>query len=229
MNRIDRLFGISTLLQSNKFTSAEKIAEKFGISLRTVYRDLKSLNEQGLPICYEPQKGYHLVNGYFLPPVAFNLEEANALLLMEHIINAFSDKSIQKNYQSALVKIKSVLKQTQKDKIELLAGNMYFQLPDRLTNDYEFLSIIQTAISNKSILEFEYKDAKELLSKRKIEAIGLIFYAFGWHLIGWCQLRKDYRDFKVSRIVKIKDLEIPFAKESHIPLTDYLKQLPVTY
>ncbi|MBU0696927.1 MAG: WYL domain-containing protein, partial [Bacteroidetes bacterium] len=128
-----------------------------------------------------------------------------------------------------LVKIKSVLKQTQKDKIELLAGNMYFQLPDRLTNDYEFLSIIQTAISNKSILEFEYKDAKELLSKRKIEAIGLIFYAFGWHLIGWCQLRKDYRDFKVSRIVKIKDLEIPFAKESHIPLTDYLKQLPVTY
>ena len=229
MNRIDRLFGISTLLQSNKFTLAEQIAAKFEISVRTVYRDLKSLNEQGIPICYEPNKGYYLINGYFLPPVSFNLEEASAFLLMEHLVSAFSDQSIKKNYQNALGKIKSVLKQSQKEKIEELAASMYLQLPERLTNDYEFLSIIQSAISFKNILEFEYKDAKDEISKRKVEAIGLIFYAFGWHLIGWCHLRKDYRDFKVSRIINIKNLLIPFNNESHIPLSDYLKLLPVTY
>nr|MBC7611443.1 YafY family transcriptional regulator [Pseudopedobacter sp.] len=229
MNRIDRLFGISTLLQSNKFTLAEQIAAKFEISIRTVYRDLKSLNEQGIPICYEPNKGYYLINGYFLPPVSFNLEEASAFLLMEHLVSAFSDQSIKKNYQNALGKIKSVLKQSQKEKIEELASSMYLQLPKRLTNDYEFLSIIQSAISFKNILEFDYKDAKEEASKRKVEAIGLIFYAFSWHLIGWCHLRKDYRDFKVSRIINIKNLLVPFNNESHIPLSDYLKLLPVTY
>ncbi|MEO5911031.1 MAG: YafY family protein [Pelobium sp.] len=229
MNRIDRLFGISTLLQSKKFTTAEQIADKFEISIRTVYRDLKSLNQQGIPVCYEANKGYHLINGYFLPPVSFNLEEANALLLMEQFLNAFSDQSIQKNYNNALSKIKSVLKQSQKEKIEQLASNMYLQVPKRLSNDYEFLSIIQSAISHKNVLEFEYKNAKEEHSKRKIEAIGLIFYAFSWHLIGWCQLRKDYRDFKVSRIISIKDLENPFSKENHIPLAEYLKMLPVDY
>lgn len=229
MNRIDRLFGISTLLQSNKFTSTEQIADKFRISIRTVYRDLKSLNEQGIPVCYEPNKGYHLINGYFLPPVSFNLEEANALMLMEHFLKAFSDQSIQKHYQNALSKVKSVLKQSQKEKIEQLASNMYFQVPHRLSNDYEFLSIIQSAISHKNVLEFEYKNAKEENSKRKVEAIGLIFYAFGWHLIGWCQLRKDYRDFKVSRIVNIRNMETAFSKENHMPLAEYLKMLPVDY
>lgn len=229
MNRIDRLFGISTLLQSNKFTLAEQIAAKFEISIRTVYRDLKSLNEQGIPICYEPNKGYYLINGYFLPPVSFNLEEASAFLLMEQLLSAFSDQSIKKNYQNALEKIKSVLKQSQKEKIEQLASNMYLQLPERLTNDYEFLSIIQSAISHKNILELEYKDAKEEVSQRKVEAIGLIFYAFSWHLIGWCHLRKDYRDFKVSRIITVKNLQVQFNKENHIPLSDYLKLLPVTY
>jgi predicted DNA-binding transcriptional regulator YafY len=229
MNRIDRLFGISTLLQSNKFTTAEQIAAKFEISVRTVYRDLKSLNELGIPICYEPNKGYHLISGYFLPPVSFNLEEASAFLLMEQLLSAFSDQSIKKNYQNALEKIKSVLKQSQKEKIEQLASNMYLQLPERLTNDYEFLSIIQSAISHKNILELEYKDAKEEVSQRKVEAIGLIFYAFSWHLIGWCHLRKDYRDFKVSRIITVKNLQVQFNKENHIPLSDYLKLLPVTY
>ncbi len=229
MNRIDRLFGISTMLQSNRFTLAEQISKKFNISLRTVYRDLKALNEQGIPICFAPQKGYYLVSGYFLPPISFNLEEANALILVEHLLNAFSDKSIQNHYQSALQKVKSVLKPSQKEKIELLATNIKFQIPKRLTNDYEHLSTLQTAILNKNILQFEYQNAKEELSQRKVECVGLIFYAFSWHLIAWCQLRNDYRDFKVSRIINIKVLNEPFILESHIAIADYMKLLPVNF
>src|SRR3954467_3697642 len=102
MNRIDRLFGILTLLQSRKYVPAEKIADKFDMSVRTVYRDIKALCEQGIPISFEQNKGYFIVQGYFLPPVSFTSEEANAFLLMEAMVAGSADKSIQIHYAAAL-------------------------------------------------------------------------------------------------------------------------------
>src|SRR5688572_30241288 len=156
MNRIDRLFGILTLLQSKKFVTAENIAEKFGISIRTVYRDVKSLCEQGIPVSFEPHKGYFLVQGFFLPPVSFTSEEANALLLMEKVIEGFADKSIWKHYSTALNKIKSVLRGPQKEQIEALSNNMRFQAPACFAPDYEYLSALQTAIATRTIIQLEY-------------------------------------------------------------------------
>src|SRR5689334_4227563 len=98
MNRVDRLLGILTLLQSKKYVPAEKIADKFRISIRTVYRDIRAMCEQGIPVSFEQQRGYFLVQGYFLPPVAFTSEEANALLLMESLVYGFTDRSIHKHY-----------------------------------------------------------------------------------------------------------------------------------
>jgi len=229
MNRIDRLFGILILLQSKKYVTAEKIAAKFHISVRTVYRDIKALCEQGIPVSFEQPKGYFIVQGYFLPPVAFNSEEANALLLMESIVYGFTDKSIQKHYSTALNKIKSVLRHSQKENVEFLEQHTKFQIPERLVNDYEYLSTLQSAISAKNIIRFDYKNNKEEVSSRQAEPIGLIFYAFSWHLIGWCNLRNDYRDFKVSRIIKLENTGLPFNKKDHINLNDYMKQLPVSY
>ena len=102
MNRIDRLFGISVMLQTGKYCSADRMTEHFNISIRTVFRDLKALTELGIPIAFEAQKGYYIMQGYFLPPVAFNPEEAQALLLMEKFIGGFADQSINKHYCSAL-------------------------------------------------------------------------------------------------------------------------------
>jgi len=229
MNRIDRLFGILILLQSKKFVTAERIADKFGISVRTVYRDIKALSEQGIPVSFEQARGYFIVQGYFLPPVAFNTEEANALLLMESIVYGFTDKSIQTHYSNALNKIKSVLRNSQKENVEYLEQQTKFQVPERLINDYEYLSPLQSAISGKNIIEFDYKNNKEEISRRQAEPIGLIFYAFSWHLIAWCRLRNDYRDFKVSRILKIRNTLLPFDKKDHISLNDYMKLLPVNY
>ncbi|MEO5893460.1 MAG: YafY family protein [Ferruginibacter sp.] len=229
MNRIDRLFGILTLLQSKKFVPAEKIAEKFSISVRTVYRDIKALIEQGIPVSFEASRGYFIVQGYFLPPVAFNSDEANALLLMESVVYAFTDKSIQIQYSNALNKVKAVLRHSQKEKLEQLHQQIKLQLPPCLTNDYEYLSILQHTISARTIIEFDYKNNKEEVSRRKAEPIGLIFYAFSWHLIAWCHLRQDYRDFKVSRVLKITNTETPFQKTDHIEVNDYMKSLPVNY
>jgi Predicted transcriptional regulator len=229
MNRIDRLLGILTLLQSKKFVPAEKIAEKFKISIRTVYRDVKALGEQGVPVSFEQSRGYFIVDTFFLPPVSFSSDEANALLLMESMVALMADRSIQKHYTTALDKIKAVLKDSQKEKLEHLQNNIRLQFPDFIKHDYEYLSTIQEAISGSHIIEFEYKNSKEEASKRKAEPIGLIYYGFNWHLIGWCHLRSDYRDFRVSRILKAKNTGLPFTKTDHMPLNDYMKQLPVSY
>jgi predicted DNA-binding transcriptional regulator YafY len=229
MNRIDRLFGILTLLQSKKFVPAEKIADKFKMSIRTVYRDIKALGEAGIPVSFEPQKGYFVVQGYFLPPVSFTNEEANAFLLMETMVSAFADRSIQKHYTNGMNKVKAVLRSSQKEKIDSLSQNIRLQISPGIRPDFEYLSIIQHGISTKVILEIDYKNNNEEVSKRMSEPIGLIYYAFSWHMIAWCHLRKDYRDFKVARILKLRNTDLPFSREDHIELASYMKQLPVNY
>lgn len=229
MNRIDRLFGILTMLQSKKYVPAEKIAEKFRISVRTVYRDVKALCEQGIPVSFEQHKGYFVVQGYFLPPVSFSSDEANALLLIESMVHGLTDKSIQTHYSSALNKVKSVLKASQKEKLEILNNNIKFQIPARLYPDFEYLSVLQQAISSAQIIDLEYKNNKEETSHRRAEPLGLIFYAFSWHLIAWCHKRQDYRDFKVARILKVTKTDLPFTRNDHIELNDYMKQLPVSW
>lgn len=229
MNRIDRLFGILILLQSKKHVSAEAIANRFEISVRTVYRDVKALAEQGVPLSFEPSKGYFIVQGYFLPPVSFNTDEASALLMMERFIEGFADKSIKQHYQSALDKVKNVLKSNQKEVLENLNANIRLQLPKRLHSDVEYLSLLQNAIADKNIVSIKYKNYKEEISERRLEPIGLIFYAFSWHLIGYCHLRNSYRDFKVNNILQLNCSSLPFTLTEHISINDYMKQLPVDY
>lgn len=230
MNRIDRLFGILILLQSRKYTTADKIAAQFGMSVRTVYRDIKALSEQGVPISFEQPKGYFIVQGYFLPPVSFSSEEANALLIMERLVSRFADKSILNNYTTALNKVKAVLKTGQKEKLELLNESIKFQLHHEMMNEeFDHLSSLQNAISVQCIIEIDYQNNNGESSKREVEPIGLIFYAFNWHLIGWCHLRNEYRDFRVSRIIAVRCMDFPFRKKDHMKISEYMKFLPVNY
>lgn len=230
MNRIDRLFGILTLLQSRKYVKGDEIADRFDISSRTVYRDIKALNELGIPVGFEPNKGYFVVDGYFLRPVSFSLEEANALLLMENLLTGFADKSIRRHYSSALNKVKAVMRDSQKEKLEYLISNMRFQLPrDLKGHDYEHLSALQEAVVSKTVLDIRYCKADGQESDRRIEPVGLIFYALNWHVIGWCHLRKDYRDFRVSRIISLRNTGLPFQKTDHPSVSEFMKQLPVDY
>ncbi|HEY1006704.1 MAG TPA: YafY family protein [Sphingobacteriaceae bacterium] len=229
MNRIDRLFGVLTLLQAKKYVTADVIAEKYEISIRTVYRDIRALVEQGIPVGFEPAKGYFLVRGFFLPPVSFSAEEANALLLMETMVYGFADKSVGHHYSAALNKIKAVLRTRQKEELDQLSSQMILQLPGCYEPATDHLSALQGAISARTMLEISYTDMKGRTTLREIEAIGLIFYAFSWHLIAWCHLRGEYRDFRVSRIMEVRNLQRPFSVPDHMELKDYLKNLPVAY
>jgi predicted DNA-binding transcriptional regulator YafY len=229
MNRLSRLLAILTLLQSKRHTTAEAIAEHFGISVRTVYRDIKALGEQGAPVGFEVGKGYFLVQGYFLPPVQFSSEEANALLLMESVVSGFADKGIQRHYTTALNKVKAVLRNKQKEELEVLNNHIMFQVPECFKYDQEYLSTLQSAIGNRHILELQYETKGGETSQRQVEPIGLVFYALAWHLIAWCHLRNDYRDFRVSRIQKMRCLDIPFKKQEHIALSEFVKEIHAEY
>ena len=225
MNRIDRLFGITTMLQSKKYVPAEQIAEQFGISVRTVYRDVKALTGQGIPVSFEQHRGYFLVQGYFLPPVSFTAEEANALLLMEKMALNFTDKSIHAHYTTALHKVKAVLRSKEKDRFEQLNSRIRTHVPQQFSNNFDYLATLQSAISDKHIIEVAYCNVNGIASLRRLEPIGLIFYGAAWHIIAWCHLRNEYRDFKVIRIARLTVTGIPFEQEQRISLNEYIANL----
>jgi len=227
MNRVDRLFAIVTLLQSKKFVTGEEIADRFEMSVRTVYRDIKAISESGIPVSFNPNKGYFIVPGYFTPPVSFSIEEANALLLSQTLVGGFTDQTIQQDFSSAMTKIRSVLRQIDKEKLSILESGIKMQLPRRLDAEFDYLSRIQRAITEQVQVNIGYENLKQEVSTRLVEPIGLVFYAFSWHMIAYCHLRKDYRDFKITRIKSIQLTQESFKVKKHIPLGEY--ELPVDY
>ena len=227
MNRIDRLFGITTLLQSKKYVTAEQIGEKFGISVRTVYRDIKALAEQGIPVSFEQNRGYFLVHGYFLPPVSFTPEEANALLLMEKMIYGFADKSIHEHYTTALQKVKAVLRGKEKERVDQLQNSIKMRVSEHFSGSFNHLATLQSSISEKQTLEIEYRNNAGVTSIRQIEPIGLVFYGAAWHTIAWCHNRNEYRNFKVVHILSVTATGKPFRRNDHLTLNEYIASLQI--
>jgi predicted DNA-binding transcriptional regulator YafY len=228
MNRIDRLTAILIQLQSKKVVRAEEISERFNISLRTVYRDVKALMEGGVPIGSEAGKGYFIVDGYNLPPVMFNQSEASAMLVAGKLVEKMTDQSVRQAFESALLKIKSVLNDSEKDYMELLqsaveVGRTPMPGSEKFPNN--FLTDIQKALVNKEVLEIEYHSTQEEFTKREVEPIGIQFYSGAWHLIGWCRLRSGYRDFRSDRIKTLANNGKKFDGRNLISLQEYLHSL----
>jgi len=225
MNRIDRLFGMTTLLQARRYTSAEQLAEQFGISVRTVYRDIRALGEQGIPVSFEVGRGYFLVQGYFLPPVSFTPDEANALLLLETLGATLADGSIQPHVTAALQKVRAVLRPPDQDRLAELASRIKLHVPEYQEGHTQYLATIQAAIANRHVLELDYSDKAGHRTRRRVEPIGLVFYNFTWHFVGWCQLRQGYREFRVARLLHLAATTQPFTQQALLSLADYIASL----
>src|SRR4051812_5959941 len=198
MNRIDRLSAILIQLQGKKVVRASEIADRFNISLRTVYRDVKALQEAGVPVGAEAGTGYYLVEGYHLPPVMFSREEAAALLTGEKLMTHLSDHSNRKQFSNAMQKIKAVLRGSEKDFLESLEDNIAIvsrrpPVADEFPN--RFMSDIQHSLGKQLVLQLDYfAYHNDTLTQREVEPIGIVFMGGTWHLIAWCRLRKGYRD-----------------------------------
>jgi len=198
--RLSRLTAIVTQLQSKRILTAREIAEKHGVSIRTVYRDIRTLEQSGIPIVTEEGKGYSLVEGFHLPPVMFTENEANALITAEKLIVKNKDTSFIKDYKSAITKMKAVLRSSQKEKTELLAERIYFRnnLRDEKTSTH--LMTLQTSITNFTLVTITYHSLENKSTKRTIEPFALYSTQDNWILIAHCRLRNDFRTFRIDRI-----------------------------
>jgi predicted DNA-binding transcriptional regulator YafY len=228
MNRIDRLTAILIHLQTKRVVKAEEISDRFEISLRTVYRDVRALMEAGVPIGSEAGKGYFIVDGYHLPPVMLTQEEASSMLTAGKLVEKMTDESVRKAYESALIKIKSVLNDSDKDHLEnLQSAIQIFRYPDQVSEyPNQFMSEITKSISHKNVLAMEYESTKtKEQTTRFVEPIGIVHYSGKWHMIAWCQLRNGYRDFRLDCIKALSDTGKIFDARNLFSLQEYFQSL----
>lgn len=227
MNRIDRLTAILIQLQTKRIVKAEEIAHRFEISLRTVYRDVKALLEAGVPIGSEAGTGYFIVDGFHLPPVMFTQDEASAMMMAGKLVERMTDQSVRTAFENALMKVKAVLNEAQKDHLESLQAHIevlkpHMQLPAQAGNH---LSELQKAIADRRVVEFQYINNQSEQTLREVEPIGLFYYSAAWHLIAWCRLRNGFRDFRSDRIANLKTTNTIFSPRSISTLQEYLNSL----
>jgi len=224
-SRLSRLIAILTQLQTRRLVTSTEIAEKFKVSVRTIYRDIRTLEQAGVPILTEEGKGYSLMEGYKLPPVMFTENEANAFITAEKLVLLNKDTSLIKSYADGITKIKSVLRSNAKEKAALLSERVAFEqnTGDHITSN--FLSSVQIALTNFSVIKVEYYSPnKDETTKRHIEPFALINnVGESWYLIAWCRLRKDYRLFRFDRIKRIEITDEKFPPHK-LSLPDYLEQ-----
>ena len=230
MNHIERLNAILIHLQSKRIVKASEIAERFGVSLRTVYRDIRALEASGVPIGAEAGVGYFLMENYKLPPVMFTREEASALLFGEKLIEKMSDDQMKFEFRSAITKVKAILNPEEKDRLEKLNGQISVLHYTSSTGNFNrlFLSEIQQALVSKQVVEIDYQAGYGAPpTKRLVEPIGLCNYHRRWHLFAWCRLREEYRDFRLDRIQNLKILDENYKGKQHISLEEFIRQMNV--
>lgn len=201
--RLSRLTAIITQLQSKRIVTATYLAEKHNVSVRTIYRDIRTLEKSGIPIVTEEGKGYSLMEGYQLPPILFTEAEANALITAEQLVLKNKDRSFSENYSQAITKIKSVLRFSQKGKADLLADRVYFGENHQYKKTSNHLMLLQSAITNFQLLEIEYLSLQEKKTNRILEPFALYSTKGNWLLIAYCRLRTDFRAFRVDQIQSV--------------------------
>lgn len=218
--RLSRLTAILTQLQTKRLLTASGLADKFNVSIRTIYRDIRALENAGVPILTEEGKGYTLMEGYKIPPVMFTESQANTLILAEQLVLKNKDASFIKDYIEAVDKIKAVLRQSEKDKVNLLADRTRFEQNNNRERNSNSISRIQQALTGFNLIKIEYSNEQNKISVRMIEPFALISTNENWLLIAWCRLRKEFRYFRLDRILKFDVLSENFEPHK-MTLQDY--------
>jgi predicted DNA-binding transcriptional regulator YafY len=208
--RLSRLTAILTQFQTKRLITATSLAEKFGVSVRTIYRDIKALEQAGVPILTEDGKGYTLMEGYRIPPVMFTENQANALILAEQLVLKNKDASFVKDYSEAIDKIKAVLKYGMKDKVNFLAERTLFDQNNSKTRNSNNVSDLQSALTNFYLTRIEYTNETSDSTSRLIEPFALLSSKENWILLAWCRFRNAFRYFRLDRIQKLEVLSEKF-------------------
>ncbi|MCW8955908.1 MAG: YafY family transcriptional regulator [Gammaproteobacteria bacterium] len=220
MRRADRLFQIVQNLHPDRAITAHALAEQLEVSERTIYRDIQDLSLSGVPVTGEAGQGYRLLPGFQLPPLMFNEEEIEALLLGARMVRAWTDKGLARAAHQALQKIEHVIPEKLKPQL---------QRQDMIVPDFpmegqagEQLLVVRQAIKQQHKIDFNYvrEDGQE--SIRRVHPLGLFYWGKVWTLVGWCELRDAFRHFRLDRMTHCKQNEQSFEPIDGRRLQDYL-------
>ena len=223
LNRFDRIVAMLVHLQSGRVVKAQELAARFQVSLRTIYRDIRTLEASGVPITGEAGVGYSLMEGYRLPPVMFTREEAGSFVAAEKLMQKFSDKALGAHYESAMYKVKSVLRGSAKNWVAALETQIWINSSQEIFNEQapDALNVLLDSIAAKRQVALQYQSLQsDEPTDRIIEPVGLFNENNYWYVMAYCHLRKDYRQFRTDRMQAITRTNIPFTKE-HGNTDDY--------
>ncbi len=219
MRRADRLFEIVQLIRGRRLSTAEWLANRLEVSVRTVYRDIADLQAQGVPIEGEAGVGYRMRAGFDLPPLMFTRQEAQALVASVRVAGQWLDATTAAHGESALSKILAVLPAAARAAAESLA--LYVPAIESRATERERLGIVQTAIERHQILDIIYVDLAEERSRRCVRPLCTAYWGAVWTMVSWCELRGDFRSFRLDRLERIEPLERRFVDEPGRTLADF--------
>ncbi|AZZ89814.1 WYL domain-containing protein [Hahella sp. KA22] len=228
MRRADRLFQIVTILRSRRgATTARIIAEQLEVSERTIYRDIQALMVSGVPIESEAGVGYRLMRGFTLPPLNFQEDELEALLLGMRMVQAWSDRAMGRAATHALQKILAELPSHLKrmgEQTQIYSPQFFVD-----AKTAQFGEELRAAIRQKTLIWVRYKRVDGVESERWLEPLGMFFWGRTWTLVAWCRLRKEYREFRLDRLLELRAAQETFETQKDKCLDHYLDRVTSLY
>jgi predicted DNA-binding transcriptional regulator YafY len=222
MRRADRLFEIIQILRRKKTTRAADLAERLEVSERTIYRDISDMVARGVPIDGEAGVGYILRPGFDLPPLMFNENEIEALLLGARIVQSWADPELAAAAATVMDKVAAVSPDGLRQQFELArlwAPADHAREPIAIDQ-----AALRHAIRNQRKIRFTYQDLDGRSSERVVRPLIMAFYGPVWVLAAWCELRKGFRVFRIDRMSAFSTLETRFDAEPGKTARDFLKQ-----
>lgn len=225
MRRADRLFQIVQCLRGGRLVTARDLSQRLEVSERTIYRDMAELIGTGVPITGEAGVGYVLRDGFDIPPLMFTADELEAVLVGIRMVRAWSGTQLAQAATEAMAKIEAVVPQALRD--GMARSRLY--VPDMMvTNDQRHvLDQLRQAIGETRVLRFDYAREDGERSSRCCHPLGLYFWGKVWTLVGWCELRDDFRTFRPDRMVDLALEDRTFRPQKGRSLHDFLRRMGV--
>ena len=223
MRRADRLFRIVQRLRRRGVTTAAELAEALDVSERTIYRDVQDLIVSGVPVQGEAGVGYALPRDFDLPPLMFTEAEVEALVLGARVVESWADPELRAAAADLLSKVESVVPPRLKERIPdatLFAPG--FHIRDQMTRG---LGPLRAAIRERKKVCFGYSDKSEKITRRTVRPLGLFYWGATWSLGAWCELRRDFRNFRLDRMSETQVLAEQFPVERGRTLADFFRKM----
>lgn len=230
MNRTERLFALVLLLQNKPNMSSRHLAEHFGVSRRTVFRDLRALTESGVPLTYAEEGGYEILEGYQLPPLMLTAREAATLLMGTEFMKLQSEASLRADADQVGLKIRSVLPREVKDYIDSLREKtvldpywIHAAQEEAKADEGRWYRLSEAVARERKVIMSYFVGSRGEITKRTVDPLGLVYYVDHWNLIAFDHLRGEVRNFRLDRIETMHVLSEGFERPEGFDLVRHLE------